>query len=115
MQRIETNNFILTQNVLDANGDCTWLITQKSNAAIFYIHVFASNRLNIKLFNKSHIKNPSEAIAALCEYLILETNTTPCINIHDTNKSLIAICTKAGFRKVKNIKHLYTFKIKSTS
>lgn len=113
MERIETNNFILTQNVIDSSGDCTWIVTQKSNSEIFYIHVFDVNHINIKLFNKNTIKNPSEAISALCNHLVSETRKILYMNIYYKNQSLIAACTKAGFRKVKNIKHLYTFKIKS--
>lgn len=115
MKRFETDNFILEEGICDSHGDSTWVITQKKNGSIFYIHIFNVNHLNIKLFNRSKIKNPSEAITALCNYIITETGKIPYMNIHYTNKTLIAQCTKAGFRKVKNVKHLYTFKVKSTA
>lgn len=111
MKRIETNNFTLTQSLVESNGDSTWIVTKKSNSKIFYIHVFDVNHINIKLFNS--VNNPSEAITALCNYIVEETGKIPYINIYYTNKSLIAACTKAGFRKVKNVKHLYKFKIRS--
>ncbi len=109
MKRIETDNFILTQSIVDSNGDSTWLVTRKKNSRIFYIHVFDVNHINIKFFN--FIQSPSEAITALCKHIVSETGKTPYINIHYTNKDLIIACQKAGFRKVKNIKHLYRFKI----
>lgn len=115
MKRFETDNFILEESICDSHGDSTWIITQKKDGSIFYIHVFNLNYMNIKLFNHSKIKNPSEAIAALCNYVLAETGITPSMNIHYTNQTLIAHCTKAGFRKVKNVKHLYTFKVKSTA
>ena len=111
MKRIETDNFTLTQNLIESNGDSTWLVTKKSNSRIFYIHVFNVNHLNIKLFN--YVQNPSEAITALCNHIIAKTGKTPYINIHYTNKTLIVACKKAGFRKVKNIKHLYKYKIRN--
>ena len=113
MKRIETENFILVESVLDSNGDSTWVVTEKTTKKIFYIHVFNVNHINIKLFSKSKINNPSEAISALCNAIVSETGKVPHISIHYTNKALIACCTKAGFRKVKKIKHLYTFKVKS--
>lgn len=111
MKRIETDNFTLTQSLVDSKGDSTWLVTKKNNSKIFYIHVFDVNHINIKLF--SSIKDPSEAITALCNHIVEETGKIPYINIHYTNKDLIVACRRAGFRKVKNIKHLYKFKIKS--
>lgn len=113
MKRIETENFILTENIHDSNGDSTWIVTEKRSNRIFYIHVFSTSYINIKLFSKNNIKNPSEAISALCNNIVSETSRIPSINIHYTNKALISHCTKAGFRKVKNVKHLYTFKVKS--
>lgn len=115
MKRIETDNFILTENIRDSNGDSTWLVTEKKSNRIFYIHVFSNNYINIKLFSRNNIQNPSEAISALCNNIVYETNKIPSINIHYTNKSLISHCTKAGFRKVKKVKHLYIFKVKSIS
>lgn len=115
MKRIETNNFILTQNVLGSNGDSTWLVTKKGHKEIFYIHVFNESFINIKLFNKTNIMNAEEAISALCNFISSETNKVPSINIHYKNKALITKCRKAGFRKVKNVKHLYTFRVKGTS
>lgn len=109
-----TDNFILRESICDLHGDTTWTITQKKNGSIFYIHIFDVNHVNIKLFNHSKIKDPSEAITALCNYIIAKTGKIPYINIHYTNKALIAHCSKAGFRKVKKVKHLYTFKVKST-
>lgn len=110
MKRIETDNFMLTQSLIDSKGDSTWLVTRKNNSKIFYIHVFDVNHINIKLFNNS-VKDPSEAINALCNDIVAETGKIPYINIHYTNKDLIVACKRAGFRKVKNIKHLYKFKI----
>ncbi len=115
MKRIETDNFILTQDIIDSNGNSTWIATKKSNENIFYIHVFNVSYINIKLFKGTYIEGAEEAISALCNYIASETNAVPSINIHYTNKSLITICRKAGFRKVKNVKHLYTFKVKGVS
>ena len=112
MKRIEIENFILVQSVIDENGDSTWTITEKSSNQIFYIHVFSVSYLNIKIFNGTHIKKAEEAIFALCNYIAIEKNVVPSINIYYTNKSLITTCRKAGFQKVKNVKHLYTFKVK---
>lgn len=114
MERFETQNFILEENIRDSHGDSTWLITQKKNGSIFLIHVFNTNHVNIKIFGNSKLSNPSEAISALCNHIIEKTGKIPYMNIHYTNKALITHCTKAGFRKVKNVKHLYTFKVKST-
>lgn len=111
-KRIETKNFTLNIACTDANGDTIWIVTHNKNKHIFYIHVFDTNHINIKLFNGNHINNASEAISALCNTIIQETGKTPYINIHYTNKQLIATCTKAGFRKVKKIKHLYKYKVK---
>lgn len=113
MKRIETNNFILTQSIVDSKGDSTWLVMKKSNSKIFYIHVFDVNHINIKLFNSNSIQDPSEAITELCNYIVAETGKIPYINIHYKNEALIVACRRAGFRKVKNIKHLYRFKVKN--
>lgn len=113
MKRIETDNFVLTQNIVESDGESTWTVKELHTNKIFYIHVLHNNRLNIKLFNGTNfINNPSEAISALCNFLISETNIIPSINIFYKNESLIRVCTKAGFRKRKNIKHLYIFKAK---
>ena len=111
MKRIETNNFILTQSIVEANGDSTWIVKKKSNSRIFYIHVFNTNYLNIKFFDG--VKDASEAITALCNNIVEETGRIPCINIYCTNEALIITCKRAGFRKFKNVKQLYKFKIRS--
>lgn len=108
MKRIETDNFTLTQSLVNSKGNSTWLVTKKNNSKIFYIHVFDVNYINIKLFDS--IKDSSEAITALCNDIVAETGQIPYMNIYYQNKAFIAACTKAGFRKVKNMKHLYKFK-----
>lgn len=109
MRILESNNFILTQSIIDPNGDSTWTVREKKHFnRIFYIHVFSKNQLNIKLYH--HIKNADEAISLLCDTLQVENDIAPRINIHYTNKALITVCCKAGFRKKKNIKHLYIYK-----
>ena len=111
MNRIETNNFILNQDLVESDGESTWSVTECHTGKIFYIHVLRNNRLNIKIFSRTgFINNPSEAITALCNFLIDSTNIVPSINIIYTNKTLISICTEAGFRKKRNVKHLYIFK-----
>lgn len=111
MNRIETNNFILTQELVESDGESTWLVTEPKSNEMFYIHVLTNNRLNIKIFNETRFSSDaSEAITALCFFLIDETQINPTINIYYKNKHLILLCVKAGFRKKKNIKHLYIFK-----
>lgn len=113
MKRIETDNFVLTQNIVESDGKSTWAVKELNTNKIFYIHVLRNNRLNIKLFNGTgFINSPSEAISALCNFLISETNIIPSINIFYKNQPLIHVCTKAGFRKKQNVKHLYIFKAK---
>lgn len=112
MQRIETDNFILTQNLIESNGDSTWIVKELNTDKIFYIHVFSNNRLNIKIFKHTgYINNPSEAILALCNFLVTKTNITPSIRITYKNQALISICIKAGFRKKEKIKDLYVFEV----
>lgn len=111
MNRIKTNNFILIQDVVESDGESTWSVKECNTGSMFYIHVFRNNQLNIKIFSHTRfISNPSEAIVALCNLLIDTTNIIPSINIIYTNKNLISICTKAGFKKKRNVKHLYIFK-----
>lgn len=112
MTRIETEHFILAERIIDSSGDSTWLITEKRNNRIFYIHLFNNTCIYIKFFKDNCIKNPDEAITAFCNYISTKKKSNVTINIHYTNKALIRICTKAGFIKQKNVKHLYIFKFK---
>ena len=107
-KRIDTNNFVLEQSVLESDGDSTWIVTERDTKQIFYVHVSRNNRLYIKIFKGTHLKNISEAISALCDFL-LQTGNPPTIRINN-NVSLIILCKKSGFKNVKNIKHLFIYK-----
>lgn len=111
MRKLETDNFVLSESLTNPNGDSTWTITKKSNNRIFYIHVFNKNQLNIKFYG--FIEDAHEAISLLCNTIAEETSTSPCINIHHTNQALIKTCIRAGFRKKRNIKHLYIYRKKA--
>ncbi len=112
MTRIETDGFILTEKIVDSDGESTWIVTERKSNRIFYIHLFNKNCLYIKFFKNNKIKNPSEAIKAFCNYLVTKRHLNPTIKIFYTNKALISVCTKSGFRKQKNAKYLYFFKYK---
>jgi len=49
MKRIETDNFVLTQNIVESDGESTWAVKELNTNKIFYIHVLRNNRLNIKI------------------------------------------------------------------
>jgi len=114
MKRIETENFIIKEGVVDSNNDSTWIITSKNDNKSFFIHFFRSSlSINIKFFKGHYIQNSSEAIHDFCEYLCSQ-GFIPKITIYK-NVPLIITCKKAGFRKVKDVEHLYVYKVKNNT
>lgn len=109
--KIVDDNYILREALVDSSGDIVWEITDPKTKHSFVVHSSTSGKIYINFF-KGHEITPScsyNSLKKLCE-ILLKRNLTPTINIHYTNTGLIALCTKIGFRKLKNVKHQYYLK-----
>ena len=108
---IKDEFFILEEAYVDSSGHTIWNITDTQTNKSLVVHTSNSGTLFIKFFKHHPItKNCSLlSITKICE-ILLERNLKPSINIHYTNTALILLCKKIGFRKVKDVKHLYRLK-----
>lgn len=110
---IEDKNFILNEVLIETDGDTLWNIKdpKQDKDAYFVVHTDRTGRLYVTFFKRHYVSNNCSlyGISKICE-ILLERNLKPTIKIHYTNKSLITLCYKVGFRKYKNVKHLYYLK-----
>ena len=108
---IETEDYILRECIVDSNGDTTWDVKDTKTGNSFVVHSFSSGKLYITFFKRCHVtRNCSlNALRKICE-ILLERNLNPTINIYYKNTDLIKLCCVIGFRKDKNVKHLYYLK-----
>ena len=110
-RKLQTKNFFLKESYVNSSGDSMWDIVSKNDQKTFFIHVFENGHLNIQ-FKKTFINNPQDAIKALCIFLINQ-GLVPTIMITRQNNSLIGLCRKSGFKKVKHTRNLYIFSVKN--
>ncbi len=109
---IETEKFILKEAFVDSDGESVWCITNLQNKNdLFYVHCYFSGSLYISFLKGIHC-NYNFALASLRELckILLEQYAILTINIYYTNKFLIGLCRKIGFRKQHNVRHLYYLK-----
>ena len=108
---IKDKLYILKEAYVDLYGHTIWNIIDPKNENLLMVHTSKDGVLYVKFFKHCPISRECaiSAITKICE-ILLERNLNPTINIHYTNTSLISLCTKIGFRKVKDIKHLYQLK-----
>lgn len=109
--KIETENYILTESIVDSNGDTTWDIKDPKTCNSFVVHSFSSGKMYITFFKRCHITSSCSfnALKKICE-IMLERDLKPTINIYYKNTQLIKLCCALGFRKDKRVKHLYYLK-----
>lgn len=109
---IETEKFILKEEYVDSDGESVWSITNpKSRNNLFYVHCQFSGSLYISFLKGIHCNYDFVLVALreLCK-ILLNQYSILTINIYHKNKALISLCRKVGFRKQRNVKHLYYLK-----
>ena len=109
---IETARFILKEEIINSDGSSTWSITNPKNKnSLFYVHCYFSGSLYISFLKGIYCNNDFvlASLRKLCEILLNEYSILT-INICYTNKALINLCRKIGFRKQHNTKYLYYLK-----
>lgn len=103
---------IVTVNYIESDSTVHFDVKDPISGDIFVVHVSPKGVFNIHYFPKANNISKycsQKGIVEICKVYVAN-NIQPRINIVYTNKPLIAICTCVGFRKVKNIKHLYVLK-----
>lgn len=108
---IKNDFFILKEAYVDSFGHTVWNITDPKSKNLLMVHSSKDGVLYVKFFKRCPVsrKCALAALTKICE-ILLERNLKPSINIHYTNKALISLCTKIGFKKIKDVKHLYRLK-----
>ena len=105
---LETDQYTIKESLLDSDGETVWEVRDPKNNNYFLVHTNSLGHMYITFFKKKYISNECSqlGIKEICK-ILLERGLNLTINIYYTNVSLIILLRKIGFKKFRNVKHLY--------
>lgn len=108
---VQTDDFILKESYIDQSGNTVWDIKDPKHDTSFIVHASSTGSLFVKFFKGNYVSNACSlnSLRELCKILV-ERNLEPTIRIPNTNKKLIGMCYKIGFKKKKGSGYQYYLK-----